>query len=235
MKTAAIALVIAALSAALVWQLVRAKRLLDENAILRAQVETASALTAEKERLSNLVAQAAASQPISEEQFQELLRLRGEVGVLRKQKAEVEKLHAENRQLLAATGQPLQSPGQTMSDFVPKESFTNVGYATPEAAFQTFSWAWQQGDTKSILASVSAEGRARMEADWSKKTEAELAAQFHNEHSSNYTGHRIVNRKEISSDEVLFSVYIGGEEESFHKFRMKRYGNEWKLAGGDKD
>lgn len=214
MKTAAIALIIAALSAALVWQFASAKRSRNENAILRGQVEQTSALAAENERLSNLVAQASASQAISKEQFQELLRLRGEVGLLRKQKGELEKLQAENRQLRTAPGQPLQSQAQTMSDFVPKESLTNVGYATPQAAFQTFAWAWQQGDTKSILASVSAEGRARMEAEWSKKTEAELAAQFHNEHSSMNTGYRIVNRKEISADEVVFSVYFGGEEES---------------------
>jgi hypothetical protein len=69
-------------------------------------------LVAENERRSNLVAQAnqpssqpngpAPAQPLPDERLQELLRLRGEVGVLRQQAKELETLREDTRQARAA-------------------------------------------------------------------------------------------------------------------------------------
>ena len=65
-------------------------------------------LTAENERLSNLVV--LARPPLSDEQFRELLRLRGEVAMLRQQTNAVPQLRKENRRLAArlATAQNQQ-------------------------------------------------------------------------------------------------------------------------------
>ena len=57
----------------------------EENQGLRQQVDQMAELVAENERLSNLVAQASQSRPLSEDQMRELLRLRGEIGALRQQ------------------------------------------------------------------------------------------------------------------------------------------------------
>jgi len=51
----------------------------EENQGLRQQVDQMAELVAENERLSNLVAQASQSRPLSEDQMRELLRLRGEI------------------------------------------------------------------------------------------------------------------------------------------------------------
>lgn len=216
--------VVAGLGAGLVVQYQMLTKLRGENGNLRRQIADLNVHLADDRRPTNRAA--SANPQLSTGQFQELLRLRGEIGVLlRQQQAE-----AANRQPRSELGPLVPSPSQTNSDFVPNDSLANVGYATSESALQTFCWAWSHGDTNAILASLSPEGRARMEKEWGGKSEAERAVLF--EHASDAaTGYRIVNQKEISADEVLFSLYIGGTQETLAKFRMKRFGGEWKLAG----
>ena len=64
-------------------------------------------LTQDNQRLSNLVAQA--KQPLSAEQIKELLRLRSEIGRLRAETHEADKLRGENH-LLKATSAAMASP-----------------------------------------------------------------------------------------------------------------------------
>lgn len=66
-------------------------KLREENQVLRQQVSQLAQAAAENERLSNLLAQAKSPASLSREQASVLLKLRGEVGVLRRQNAE---LHA---------------------------------------------------------------------------------------------------------------------------------------------
>jgi len=65
-------------------------RLLEENEALQKKIQTIGQLTAENERLAELLAQATAPIPInsSQTQSQEVLRLRGEVGRLRREQAD---------------------------------------------------------------------------------------------------------------------------------------------------
>ena len=62
----------------------------------------------------------------SKEQLQELLRLRGEVGVLRSQQKEMQIVQAENRQLRVARN---QNPQPAQQDFFPKDTWAFAGYA----------------------------------------------------------------------------------------------------------
>jgi hypothetical protein len=95
------ALALAGVTTALVIQHQLSARLETENVSLRQQV---ARLNSEAESLSNRPAATGASAALSEDQFRELLRLRGEVGILR----------GENRRLKAA---PLiaATPSQTAS------------------------------------------------------------------------------------------------------------------------
>jgi RNA polymerase sigma factor (sigma-70 family) len=80
---------VVAVAAVPFWMQHRAEtRLREENDLLRQQVEQFAALSAENERLSNLLANA--QSPVTPESG-ELLRLRGEVGGLRRQLAEAAK------------------------------------------------------------------------------------------------------------------------------------------------
>jgi hypothetical protein len=84
----------AVLAAGLVacWVLQRHTRSLleDEVQALRSQTQRADSLLADNARLSNLLAQAASANSLSQRQLSELLRLRGEVGQLRQQVRELE-------------------------------------------------------------------------------------------------------------------------------------------------
>lgn len=74
-------------------------RLQAENVSLRQSVAKMNQLSDENRRLSNLLAQASASQAGAEEQTSELMRLRGEVGRLRQENQELEGLRRDVRRL----------------------------------------------------------------------------------------------------------------------------------------
>ena len=73
-------------------------RLRDENKTLRQQLAQMASLSAENERLANLVSRVTHSRTGSDDQLRELLRLRGEVGVLREQSKELDILRNQSRQ-----------------------------------------------------------------------------------------------------------------------------------------
>jgi beta-glucosidase-like glycosyl hydrolase len=75
------------------------EKLLAKDELLRQQI---AQLKTDNENLSTLAAQTKNSQSLPDEQFAELLKLRGEVGVLRRQTNELGKLREENQQLSAA-------------------------------------------------------------------------------------------------------------------------------------
>src|SRR5215469_3567764 len=88
-----------AMGALLLMQDQAQSKLRQENEALKQQVQRVDQLTAENERLSNEVAQAKTS--VSKGQMDELLKLRGEVGTLRQQAEQGERLREENLKLLA--------------------------------------------------------------------------------------------------------------------------------------
>jgi hypothetical protein len=76
-------------------------RLRQENQSLRQQIGGLAQLKAENGRLSNLLAQAESSQ-LSQDQQSELMKLRGEVGLLRRQTNELGSLREDNRRWQAS-------------------------------------------------------------------------------------------------------------------------------------
>jgi cell division protein FtsB len=110
-----------------------------ENQSLRQQVDQLAQLTAENERLSNLVARSNQPRPLPVEPSRELLRLRGEVGLLRQQNQELAKRLIDQQQPTAS--------------FEPSSSWADAGNATPEAAVETYAWAIKAGN-KDKLAEV---------------------------------------------------------------------------------
>jgi RNA polymerase sigma factor (sigma-70 family) len=103
------AMAVAAMAVPLLVQNQSMAKLEGENHALRQQVEQIAQVQAENERLSNVVAQANASQSLPPEQVRELLKLRGEIGALRQQGKELVRLQQENRQLRS---QPTVAPKQ---------------------------------------------------------------------------------------------------------------------------
>src|SRR5438552_3511486 len=100
--------------------------------------------------------------------IKDLLKLRSEVRQLRAQAAEMEKLRKENQRLRSAInsiGDGRMAFSQ-MEGFVAKETWSHAGFATPEAALQTFLWAVREAQFAQIAECMSPESRPRFERDF---------------------------------------------------------------------
>ena len=203
-----------------------------ENAALRAEVD-------------KMKADAEGAQAAREREFKNLqadttdvARLRGEVTQLRAAAKDAEKLRAENAQLraqnqqlrgattaaLATVAAPAAEPGN-----FPRESWSLAGYTSPESALISAIWSMQQGNPKQYFESLTTEEQARMTKVWEGKSAEEIAAK-HVSDTSKITGMKVMDRQDISADEVVMSVYIQGVDR-MEKVSMKRSGQDWKFGG----
>ena len=188
------------------------------------------------ESSSNQIAQVIS--PPTNEQSGELLRLRNEVSLLRKQTNELSKWRAENRQARSdlASGRHQGEPSLTAGDLVPVQSLAFAGYATPEATFQSFISSLAQGDTK-FLEGFTPERREKEEKERAEKSEAELAKVTAHFAASN--AQILDSRVSPDGDEAELVVYLAteiGDAEKRQKenemaiLDMKRIAGEWKIG-----
>src|SRR5262249_34228904 len=85
----------------------------EENQSFRDQI---AQLKADHESLTNLAAQANKPAPQPDDQFEELLRLRGEVGAFRQQTRELGRLRQENKNLLSQIAAESESTNQVSAE-----------------------------------------------------------------------------------------------------------------------
>jgi RNA polymerase sigma factor (sigma-70 family) len=97
---------VAGVAAPLAIQYQSQARLREENLVLRQQASQLAQVAAENERLSNLVVQAKSAESLSREQMNELLRLRGEVGHLRRDAQEFVQLKAASSKAQGGASSP---------------------------------------------------------------------------------------------------------------------------------
>ena len=152
-------------------------------------------------------------------------------------------MRADNQRLRTG-GRPLQSapnagaatPAAAASQegYYPKENWAFIGYETPEAALQSAIWAMREGDTRTLLASLTPEEMARMQKEWGNKSEAQVSADA-KKGTDKISGIRILESKTLSDEEVVLSIYAAGGEDKVQKIAMKRYGAEWRMAGPKRD
>jgi hypothetical protein len=83
----------------------------------------------------------AANPSLSDGQYRELLRLRGEVALLRKDSQELARLRAQRNATARGAVEP---PALTA------ESWADVGLHSPDAALQTFLWAARHDDAEFV-------------------------------------------------------------------------------------
>jgi len=205
-------------------------RLGDEHKALEQQLDQTAGLAADNERLSNLVAQAGRSGSLPDEQSRELLRLRGEAGVLRQQTNGLDAARQENRQARAALESSLtnQSAG---ADYWPRGSWAFAGYASPDAALQTSLWAANNGELKALLDSTTGDLQKMVEKDLAGKSESEAAVRAMDE-VARLQSVRLLNR-EVQADGtvVLTAAFEDGTDTHTSKLLMKQIGNDWKISG----
>ncbi|MGA2854132.1 MAG: hypothetical protein ABSE90_08390 [Verrucomicrobiota bacterium] len=207
-----------------------------EHQTLEQQLQPMAGLVARNEHLSNLLAQASAPEQLPPDQLMELLRLRGEVGVLSRQQTDLNQAREENRQVHAVLDRCLKTLTETnpkaTADYWPQGSWTNCGNGSPEAALQTLLWAGYNGDLTNFLDQIADESK---DQDWAKefkgKSEAEAAIRLADE-TYGLKSVQILNREAPDDRTVVFTVEMedpGGFQTV--KMVMKETGGEWKFAG----
>jgi hypothetical protein len=157
------------------------------------------------------------------EQNKNLPALRNDVRQLRRAAADLEKLRAENQQLLAAmsAAKSPTGPGAVPAGFLPRAAMQDVGTSTPEAAVQTFLWALTQGNLERLAQLTGADGPPiPLNAEQQKSRLSQEAQSF--------PGFAIAGKNVISADEVEIGLQtsVGG---TVAPIKLRRVGNEWKV------
>ncbi|HUA66583.1 MAG TPA: sigma-70 family RNA polymerase sigma factor [Alphaproteobacteria bacterium] len=146
LKLAVGAIAVAGAAAAFVHQQQVQNKLRAQNESLQAQM---AQLQTDNENYSNRLADAGGAQKLSDDQFNELLRLRGEVGMLRQQTSQLAKLQDENQRLEEAATQ-LQASNDRMkfasslADF--KANETKFVNAMKQVCLADRIWAGDNND-----------------------------------------------------------------------------------------
>lgn len=214
-----------------------------ENALLRRdnesltrQLKRIEHLEIENGSRSNQVADADAT--ISKQQLLDLLRLRNEVGMFRRQTNELRQMQEHLEHLksaaiaTAATGSLNTNAPTAPLAVYPKTSWGNVGYSTPENAFQTLNWAALSGDFATIRAAMTSE----MQRDFDKQVkdnEVGLAEEI-KETFINKSEVRILSKNEVTDKLVVLEVddkaSASGKQGSSDKLVFQLIDGAWKLA-----
>lgn len=222
-KTLITIIVAAGVAAPLMIQRNAQVKLRAENRSLRRQVEQLAQLTTENERLSNLVAQSNQPAPSPGEPSRELLRLRGQVGLLRQQSQGLAKLLSDRQQTASA------------ADFEPSSSWADSGNATPQAAATTFAWAVKTGNRDKLAevlvfeTSQSDTNRAPAVYDLTKDFQPFM---------SEIDASRLILTDDDTADQVTFwyqSRFKDGHT-LVSPLTLQRVGSSWKVRlvlGGD--
>jgi hypothetical protein len=185
-----------------------------------------------EESSTNQIAQAVS--PLPNDQSSELLRLRNEVTLLRRETNELFKSRAENGPLRSdpSAGKSQGQPNLAAGDSVPVESLTFAGYATPEAAFQSTLSADAKSDFKTFFEGFTPERRLEEEKGITGKSESELAARAAERAAHFATANvRILNSRPLSEDEAELLILLATEKQNeLVTMSMRRIAGEWKIS-----
>jgi hypothetical protein len=217
--------------AVLVFQKASISRVRAANESLRQGQQETAPTPAESERAAELRREAGEVEALRAAN-QDLLKLRSEVRQLRAQAIEMEKLRKQNQRLASAIKSTADSkvPFSQMEGFVGTETWSNGGFASPEAALQTFLWAVREGRLEQIAECLSPESRPGFEREFAGKSEEERTAALQRGlgQLARTSGYRLVDKEELADDKVKLGIQAvaGGV---VAKVVLMRFGNEWKF------
>lgn len=207
---------------------------------LRQQASRLAQLSAENNSLSNLVVLTGGSS-LSDDQFRELLRLRGEIAQLRRTVSEIDEIRAKNQHLLEAqTNKAEQAAApdpSTVLAYWPKTQLAPAGYGDPASALQTVLWAMSRGDPNALAAGVTPDARSALTREkWFEHgpPAAELATstKYIADSLSPSSGFYVVGQNMASTNQAILNVYFEGEGKT-RSFAMKKIGDEWRFDNLD--
>jgi hypothetical protein len=159
------------------------------------------------------------------EQTKELPKLRNEVSLLRGTRTNLSSVRAEAARLLEVN-KSAAAPASPPPGFISRQQLANAGFATPEAAVQTFFWAVNEGDVSTVLRVVLP---SEILNKMTPEQRIKAAEDFKREQSSmaHFNDFGIRHREDLSEDKVVLHV---GSSLSTNTIPMplKRINGEWK-------
>jgi hypothetical protein len=224
---------LAALVTVVAWERSSIGRLRAANESLRAQKIEAERLEAENRDLPKFRGDAG-TDPLAVEAgpVTELLRLRAEVSRLRGQPQEAARLRAENERIATEIKSGKFAPKRLadMEGFIRREKCTNAGFATPEAAAQSYFIALVSGDVEQFVRCLTPEDAEQMRRQIEENPE-----RFGNEFQKGMAqifgkaaGLRIAGRRDVSDETITLELQFAAEG-GVMPVPLRRIGNEWKL------
>jgi hypothetical protein len=197
-----------------------------QQAPLTGQVRT---LQQERNDTTNLLALMSEATTRANSNTVELLQLRGTVARLRQRTNELAKLLQTGQ--AATNGVSPGSPGQTN---FPRDSWTFAGFATPEAALQSYMWAKSRGDVKTAFDSATPELSQEIKDTYFRdKSDEEISATLIDS-AKDQTGVHILKKMVITDDRVIYKIHIDGMPDlSYSLVTMKKIDGEWKVSSAE--
>lgn len=166
----------------------------------------------------------------------ELLRLRGEVGQMRRQ-LESQKAQARQQPAGVKTAEPAVTPPGA---YIAKEQLAHVGYATPEAALQTITWAMMKGTYEQVNEGLSAQTLAGEQKDPKGREGFEARQKVM---VPLFKGFQITARKLLADDKVELKIRMDTDPKPDQQRQlppfmiqpMVKVGELWKLGGSTRE
>src|SRR6516162_7861497 len=90
---------------------------------------------------------------------------------------------------------------QNTNDY-PKTVWANVGYASPDAALETWTWALSKGDKKVMLQSLTPEAQKEWHEELAGMTDEQIKAKSA-KGAAKQSGYTIRQREVVSGEEVI--------------------------------
>ncbi len=199
-----------------------------------------SQIRAEKNNLTRNLAEARNAQPLSKEQWNELMRLRSENGQLRQKNKELEQksaiLASRITTLTNAAIAPVEVTQDTSAEpqMIRKEDWQFKGYATADNAFESVLWAMRNGNIQQFQRGVTEETFQSVQNELGATTAEEFATKLMQETQKIEEIH-LDQKKEETTSSVTFVLQALQEtngntvtrDETV--LRFEKSGDEWKL------
>jgi RNA polymerase sigma factor (sigma-70 family) len=136
--------------------------------------------------------------------------------------------------LLVASGTGIYAANQYAQEkatYSPRNSWTDAGFATPEATINSLFWAESKGDINAVLAITTPEMRQDLEDKYfNNKTDQERSAILL-ETVKNVTGIKVQKKTVLPDGQVAFQLHLEGyAEKSYLVVTMRKIGDEWKVS-----
>jgi RNA polymerase sigma factor (sigma-70 family) len=249
-KTLVTAVIVASVATPLVIQHQANVKLRNENRALRQQMEQQAKQA--DERLAQVQIDQGDMDRLHRE-HSELLRLRGEIG---RQRTQVQPMKSPAT-ALSNTGDTTPPASKLLKNDLPKDSWADVGFATPQAALQTRGWAVLNGNRERFKESVFiTEGARKLVEDMIVKMasastdpdkerliqealnnkwgveEAVLMPLMALNQEKGFTGYRILSQESPSADEMILEVetQMASAPAKNETLKFRRFGNDWKMV-----